>query len=125
MWATVLSILLLSVLAGSWHVAGYAATRFWVMLFPPALGLLAFIPPLRFSPLGLTNFWVWIIDLSGVVITLGNTVRMVGQSFLLRSDLATFAGQFVANVLVSALTGLLLGLLVGLVAALLRSSRLA
>lgn len=46
----------------------------------------------------------------------GNIVRGVAQSFLLHSDLGTYAGQLIANVLVSALTGLLAGIVVGLAA---------
>ncbi|UJP09840.1 hypothetical protein L2X99_15900 [Microbacterium sp. KUDC0406] len=49
----------------------------------------------------------------------GNLVRGIAQSFLLHSDLGTYAGQLLANVLVSALTGLVAGVVVGLVAMLL------
>lgn len=57
------------------------------------------------------GLWVTI-----VAVVLGNVVRSVGQSFVLRSDLPTFGGQLLTNVVVSALTGLVLGLIVGLIA---------
>lgn len=162
-WVMLASITILSVLAGSWHATGAVATRFWVLLFPPALGLPAFIPPLRVAPLGETTWLAWSIDLLGVIVMLaaaivwllaaanahpaprrlrlfwrgvgvttvavvaGNLVRGVGQSFLLHSDLATFAGQMLANIAISALTGAVVGLVVGLLASvtLQRSDRLA
>lgn len=151
-WANLLALTAASIAAGMWSVAGAAATQFAALLFPPALGMPAFIPPLRFAPLGETTTTVWAIDLVGaivmlvtavlwaraanrkhpypsrgrafgrglwvtiVAVVLGNVVRSVGQSFVLRSDLPTFGGQLLTNVVVSALTGLVLGLIVGLIA---------
>lgn len=48
----------------------------------------------------------------------GNMVRVVLQSFLLRSDLGTFAGQLLASVVITSIIGLLVGVLVGAIAAL-------
>ncbi|MDR2997377.1 MAG: hypothetical protein LBU78_04580 [Microbacterium sp.] len=158
-WTVLLSLVLLSVLAGIWHVSGWAATWVAALLFPPAAGLPALWPPLRLWPLGETTATVWLIDLAGVAVMLitawvqlraaarrhphpgrwrafgrglwttilafvaGNIVRGVAQSFLLHSDLGTYAGQLVANVLVSALTGLLAGVVVGLIAMLFAGSK--
>ena len=154
-WVVLVSLLVLAVLAGIWHVSGWAATWVSALLFPPAAGLPALWPPLRLWPLGETTVAVWLIDLAGVAVMLltawvqlraaawrhphpgrwrafgrglwttilafvaGNIVRGVAQSFLLHSDLGTYAGQLIANVLVSALAGLLAGIVVGLVAMLL------
>lgn len=153
-WVILVMLTLLSAGAGLWQVAGLAATYFSGLLFAPAFGLPALIPPLRFSPLGATTTTVWLIDLAGVLVMIfaaalwlraassrqpgagrlrifgrgiwvtivavvcGNVVRGVFQSFLLLSDLPTFAGQLLANIVHSALLALALGLLVGLVASL-------
>ncbi|UNK71143.1 hypothetical protein [Microbacterium sp. H1-D42] len=69
-WSVLVSLLVLAWLAGFRPVIGWLSTWVVALLFPPAFGLPAMWPILRFTPLGETTVALWLIDLLGVAVML-------------------------------------------------------
>ncbi len=142
-WPATVTVLLASILFGTWSLTGRILTFNPELLVPSAIGLPFGIPPLRLYPLGDTTWSFWFVDvvaalaMTAVVwtqpagsrrrpflaallatmlgVAVGNLVRTVYLSFETHQGLGTFVLAVVLGLVVSALWGAVVGVVVGLV----------
>lgn len=69
-WSVLLSLIVIALIGGFRPIIGWLSTWIAALLFPPAAGLPALWPPLRFTPLGETTVTMWLFDLAGVTVML-------------------------------------------------------
>lgn len=123
-----ITLAVLSVLTGIWPIMGTATTFAPVLAIPAALGLPGLIPPLRFTPLGLTTWDFWAMDVAGALVMLVTAWAMLrvagakrphpgfGRAFgrgVWTTIVAVAAGNLVRGVLISFATHADLGTYLG------------
>ncbi|EGD22360.1 hypothetical protein [Prescottella equi] len=141
-WPATATLVLASILFGTWSITGRVLTFTPELLIPSAIGLPFGIPPLRLFPLGDTTWTFWFVDvvaalvmiatawfrlsasrrrpfLAGLLATMlgvavGNLVRIVYLSFETHQGLGTYVLAVILGLVVSALWGAAVGIVVGL-----------